>query len=119
MSYHGDLFESGRWFELSIIEQLANIGSEIERTIKWKNAGDEQTSKIAFLRALELIKFTVADPKNRGAGLREVVRSRESLVDHFMFDNEYNSTDEQWQKYFMWITWLAAIERRKQRQKAC
>jgi len=24
---------AGRWFELSLVEQLANIGSEIERTI--------------------------------------------------------------------------------------
>lgn len=95
---------------MSIEEQLANIGSDIERTIKWKKEGDHEYSMDAFDRALELIDFTIADPKNKHR-LKEIVRARELLVDHFMFDNEYNSTDEEWQNYFMWFTWLAAIRR--------
>jgi hypothetical protein len=30
---------AGRWFELSFIEQFANIGSDVERTIQWKKKG--------------------------------------------------------------------------------
>jgi hypothetical protein len=48
---------------------------------------------------LELLDFTIADPKNKSK-LKELLRAREALADHFFFDNEYNSTDEIWQKYF-------------------
>jgi hypothetical protein len=27
---------SGRWWEMSLIEQMANIGSEAERSMKWQ-----------------------------------------------------------------------------------
>lgn len=110
MIIHKGLLESGRWFKMSMVEQLANVACDIERTIRWRNAGDIKLSSDAFDRALELIDFTIADPKNKHR-LREVVRARELLVDHFMYDNIYESTDEEWQKYFMWISWLAAIRR--------
>ena len=103
---------SGRWFELSLVEQLANVGIEIERTIKWKKEGNLEYSQKAFQRALELLDFTIADPKNRYR-LREIVRSREALVDHFVYDNEYNTTDEIWQKYFFQFNYAAAIRRGK------
>ena len=91
--------ESGAWFKLSLVEQLANVGSDIERTIKWKNKKNIKYSQKAFERALELLDLTIADPKNKKR-LREILRVREILADHFFFDNEYNSTDESWQKYF-------------------
>ncbi|KKQ32635.1 MAG: hypothetical protein US49_C0006G0086 [candidate division TM6 bacterium GW2011_GWF2_37_49] len=106
---HKDL-AGGRWFEFSLIEQLANIGSDIERTIKWKQKGNVEYSNAAFERALELIFLTVEDPKNRSR-LREILRAREALIDHFMFDNEYNSTDNQWQKYFFQFNYAAALQR--------
>lgn len=101
---------AGRWFQLSLVEQLANVGSDIERTIQWKKKGDAEYSQKAFERALELIDLTVADPKNKGR-LREVLRTREALVDYFMYDNEYNTTDEIWQKYFYDFAYAAAIRR--------
>lgn len=97
-----------RWFKLSLIEQLANIGSDIERTIIWKNKNNKEYSLGAFFRALELIDLTIADQKNKGR-LREIVRTREALVDHFMYGNEYNTTDQQWQKYFYQFNYAAAI----------
>ena len=101
---------AGRWFEFSLIEQLANIGSEIERTINWEKKGDLEYSRQAFYRALELIDFTIADPKNRKR-LREIVRTREALVDHFVYDNEYQTTHEIWQKYFFEFSYSAALQR--------
>ncbi len=106
---HKDL-ASGKWFELSFMEQLANVGSDVERTIQWKKKGNLEYSNQAFERVLELLDFTIADPKNKGR-LREVVRAREALVDHFMFDNEYNTTDESWQKYFYQFGYAAALQR--------
>ena len=100
----------GRWFELSLIEQLANIGSDVERTIQWKNRNEHNYSRKAFERALELLDLTLADPKNRKR-LKEITRVREALIDHFMYDNQYNSTDESWHNYFFQFNYAAAIQR--------
>jgi len=99
-----------KWFQLSLLEQLANVGMDISRTIKWKNRGEMDHSQSAFFRALELLDFTIADPKNRKR-LRELVRARYVLVDHFFHDNEYNSTDEQWENYFYDFSYAAALEK--------
>ncbi len=109
MTIHKDLAD-GRWFELSLIEQLANIGTDVERTIRWKQKGNLEYSRAAFDRALDLIYLTVEDPKNQGR-LREILRTREALIDHFVYDNEYKTTDEQWQKYFYQFNYAAAIKK--------
>jgi hypothetical protein len=106
---HKELAE-GRWFKLSLVEQLANVGSDVYRTIQWKNKGESEYSQNAFERVLELIDLTVADPKNKGR-LREVLRVREALVDYFVYDNEYSSTDEAWQNYFYNFNYAAALKR--------
>ena len=100
------------WSKFSIFEQMANIGCEIERTIRHRDSGEDENSKLAFYRALELIDFTIADSKNKKR-LREIVRTREALVDHFIYDNEYNTTDEQWDKYFYEFNYAVAIMRGK------
>jgi hypothetical protein len=88
------------WNALSLLEQMANIGSEVERTISWRNKGKEDIAMRAFERALELIDLTLADPKHQGRR-KEVARVRECLVDHFFCDNEYGSDDEDWRRYFL------------------
>ncbi len=95
---HNDL-ENGKWSKLSLIEQMANIGSEVIRAINWKNKENQEYSQMAFERALELFYFTVTDPKNKGH-LKEIVRARECFIDYLVAKNSYNSTDESWQKYF-------------------
>jgi hypothetical protein len=90
---------AGRWNQLSFAEQMANIGSEIERTISWKKKGRPEISSRAFERALELLDLTIADAKNC-TRLRELLRVREAISDHFYFDNFYQSTPECWQRYF-------------------
>ncbi len=107
MTIHKEL-SAGRWFELSLVEQLANIGADLERCIKWKQKGKISQSQAAFERALDLLYLTVEDPKNRKR-LREVLRTREALIDHFIYDNEFNTTDEEWQKYFYQYNYAAAM----------
>jgi len=99
MSYRDGKLSSGRWFNLTLIEQMANIGSEVIRAISWKKKRDEEYSRIAFERALELLDLTIADPRHRHR-LKEICRAREVLCDYFIGDNEYKSTNEQWEKYF-------------------
>ena len=110
MSIEHKELAGGRWNELSFFEQMANVGSEVERTIKWKNKGNKEYSDMAFGRALELLDLTITDPKNI-SGLREIVRVREALADYFAFDNDYHSTDKSWQNYFYAFSFAARLGR--------
>ena len=106
---HKELAE-GRWQTLSFLEQMANVGSEIERTIQWKQKGNPEYARMAFERALELIDLTIQDMKNRSR-LREIVRVREALADHFFFNNTYNSTAQLWRNYFFNFAYAARAKR--------
>jgi hypothetical protein len=100
MSYQHQALAKGRWFEFSLVEQLANIGSEVERVISWKNKNNPQYSRMAFERALELLGLTIDDPKNK-LRLKEPTRLYELLVDYFAGDNLYGSSDKLWHNYFL------------------
>lgn len=100
----------GRWFELSLVEQLANVGCDIDRAIRWKNREEEVYSHDALKRAFDLLFLTIKDPKNKKR-LKEVMRVKELLLDYFMGNNEYSSSDEMWHKYFMDYNYMAAIAR--------
>lgn len=102
---HKDL-AAGRWSTFSLVEQMAHIGSEVERTINWKRKGNLSYSQKAFERALELLDLTLADKKLKGR-LKEVARVREILVDYFIGNNEYASTEAAWQKYFLQFAYAA------------
>ena len=102
----------GRWFELPLIEQMANVGCDIDRAIRWKNRGDEIYSQDALERAFNLLNLTIQDPKNRKR-LKELGRIREVLLDYFMGDNIYSYTDEAFHKYFMDYNYLVAIQKGK------
>lgn len=103
--FHKELV--GRWNKLTIFEQMANIGAEVGRTINWRKKRNQEMSKNAFYRALELIDFTIEDPKNKNS-LKEILRVRELLVDYFMGENIYRSTDKAWEKYFYYFNFNAA-----------
>ncbi len=99
MKYQHKQLASGKWEKLTFLEQMANIGSEVGRTITWKNKNRQEYSDRAFERALELLHLTIADIKNK-QHLRGLTRLRETLIDYFKFDNEFNSSDKLWQNYF-------------------
>ena len=89
---------AGRWQEFPLIKQMANVGSEVERALKWKDR-DEKSSQMAFDRALELLDLTMSDPKNKKR-VFEIARVRELLCDYFFGKNEYKGSDKNWQNYF-------------------
>lgn len=101
---HKNLAE-GRWFEFSLLEQMAHIGSEIFRTISWRDKNKDYQQK-AFERSLELFDLTVMDSKNKKR-LKEVLRARELWVDYIYGGNHYNQTDVLWQNYFYAFNWAA------------
>lgn len=99
MTFQHKNLAAGHWRDFSLIEQLANIGSEVCRAISWREKGDREMAKLAFIRALELFDLTLGDPKNRKR-LKEVARARELFADFFVGSNQYQQTAKQWQKYF-------------------
>ncbi|MBN2035514.1 MAG: hypothetical protein JW768_02110 [Chitinispirillaceae bacterium] len=109
MIQHKEL-AAGKWNTLSFCEQMANIGSEVERTILWKTKGNPAYSISAFERALELLDLTIRDRKNRKR-LKEITRIREALADHFYFDNEYRTDDTGWRNYFFSFNYAARAHR--------
>lgn len=108
--YYPGLLESGSWFRLSLMEQLANIGTELDRCIRRKNEGRLEESHVFFEATLTLLDYTIADPKH-GARIREVVRAKELLIDYFVYDNVHQTSDEYWHNYFMFFSYIAAEER--------
>lgn len=97
MTYQHKTLAQGRWYKFSFFEQMANIGSEVGRAIKWKK--DKKQSYNAFIRALELLDLTRKDKKNKHR-LKELCRLREVMVDYFYGDNIYGSSDELMNNYF-------------------
>lgn len=95
---HRDL-AAGRWRELSLAEQLGNVGSEVGR-MRCRSGNDEASAVAAFERALELLDLTLADPRWRGRR-REIARARELLCDAASGGREYGSTVEDLDRYFL------------------
>ncbi len=108
---HRDL-AAGRWYQLSLCEQLGNVGSEISRALKWRTQ-DPTIARRAFERALELVDLTMGDPRHLRsvARLRELARTREVLVDFFAGTNEYHSEAASLQRYFDAYAMAAARNR--------
>jgi hypothetical protein len=90
----------GRWFDLNLVEQLANIGSEVGRSIRARDSGNSARFENAFARGLELFDLTLADPRWRGRR-REIARAREVVCDFLVGDNEHASTAEAIDRYFL------------------
>ena len=106
MSFQHKDLAAGRWDQLSFIEQMANIGSEVERALNWRMKNNEDYSRKASDRALELADLTLECVKSLPR-LKELARTREALVDYFNGTNEYKSTSELWKKYFSCFTYAA------------
>lgn len=87
MSIHEEL-AAGRWFTLSLVEQLANIGSEVDRTIRAAAAGRTDRRDRAMDRALELFDLTARDERWRGHRRREVLRAREQYCELVLGERE-------------------------------
>lgn len=92
---------SGRWHTFSLMEQMGNIGSEIHRALVWKGK-DINAYQNAVYRALELMDFTLQDPRWREVPgrLKELARAREAICDAWGEGKEYGSTFDALDNYF-------------------
>lgn len=89
---------NGRWSQLSLVEQLANIGSEVGRAAKWQGK-DSENFEYAYKRTLELLDLTIGDNRWRGR-LKEVVRARELFCAALLNVQEYKTTLSDLEHYF-------------------
>ncbi len=102
---HKDL-AAGRWGQMLFVEQMANIGSEVERALNWRMKSNIPYSERASERALELMDLTL-EAATTFSRRREVARIREAFVDYFFGSNDFKSTDTSWKKYFYHFTYAA------------
>ncbi len=108
-SYQHKEMAAGRWAEMSLAEQMGNIGSEVSRSLKAQKMGNQERCFRAFDRALELFDLTIASQPEPWR-LREICRAREEYCDYFL-GNNYRTTAEQMLKYY---DGFATLARRKQ-----
>lgn len=106
MNYQHQELAAGRWIKFPLATQMANIGSEVFRMIKWRRKS-ARDSQLAFERTLELLDLTLADPKNKNR-LKEIARLRELLVD-YNDTNEYQTTDKFLENYFYAFNYAARL----------
>jgi len=98
MTYvHADL-AAGRWHTLPLLEQLANVGSDVARAARWY-AKDPHRCEQAFARALELLDLTIEDARWIGRR-KELVRARELLCDAMDGGTTYGSDLASLDRYF-------------------
>ncbi|MBU2579303.1 hypothetical protein KKA09_04295 [Patescibacteria group bacterium] len=101
MVFQHKKFAAGKWQELSLMEQLGNIGSEISRALHWQGK-DEKFFQGAVKRALELFELTLKDSRWKGR-LREIVRARELFLDAVFGKNEYKTSLKDLEQYFFYF----------------
>ena len=100
---------AGRWQRLPLVEQLANIGSDVARAHRWQHK-DSQLCEQAFVRALELLDLTIGDARWKGRR-KELTRVRELLCDAMLGGNEYGSDLAGLDRYFYHFAVAARADR--------
>ena len=91
-----------KWFELSLVQQMVNIGNEVKRGLKFESDPDKKY--MFFQKAIQYTQFTMADSKNAHV-LPELLISKEVLED---YSGEHNlaCTGEQINGYYQAYQYL-------------
>lgn len=103
--FHKNL-AAGRWRELSFVQQMGNIGSEVGRA-KLAQGKDAARFWGAVARAQELFFLTLADPRWSRWRKKEICRAFEVFCDAVLGGQAYESDLESLDRYFMYFALLA------------
>lgn len=95
-----------RWGNFTIWQQLLAVGSEVGRARSSEERDDKDGKRRALERAMELLDFTIADPRWRNHRLAELLRARELVAGHFDGSDAYDSTLADLENYFNDYGWL-------------
>jgi len=98
---------AGRWAQMNLMEQLANVGSEVSRANNWKKKENEVYAQNSFERALELLDLTILHSP-RYAVTKELCRTREEMCKHF-----YRSNVDEFEKINRYFLPFAFAARKK------
>ena len=89
-----------RWAQLSIFEQMGNIGAEVGRAVNATRAGKEKRAQGAIDRAVDLLDATVEVLVAQGSPrVKEVLRAREEFLRLF-FDGTFEEDADNIVRYF-------------------
>ena len=88
-----------RWAQLSLVQQLGNIGSELSRARHWEIQKDPESRDRSLVRALELLDLTLGDKRFKSR-LKEPARLREVVGDWFVGTGAYEVSQEALKNYF-------------------
>ena len=98
---------AGGWARLELVEQLGNVGSEVERAIRAHEAGRVNRFESALARALELFDLTAADPRWQGHRSQEILRAREEFCRLFFDPDVLPDSARGLSRYFFGFAWAA------------
>jgi hypothetical protein len=90
-----------RWHTLTLIEQLAHVGSEVDRAIRAYDTHNSMRFDGALARALELFDLTATDDRWRGQRCREILRAREEFCRLFFDENVPANSAPGLRRYFL------------------
>lgn len=85
-----------KWFALSLVQQMVNIGNEVKRGLKFDS--DPEKKNMFFEKAIQYTQLTMEDCKNAHV-LPELLISKKVLED---YSGEHNlaCTGEQIRRYY-------------------
>lgn len=93
---------AAKWQAISLAEQLANVGSEYGRALKWKEKGNEKLFWSALERMLELLDLTIADQRWHDGKLKELTRLREMICISLLDErSDIYQSDKDFSQYFL------------------
>ncbi len=102
MSFQHTELAAGRWAQMSLLEQMTNIGSEVDRAFNWKNKNNQALCFKSVDRALELMDLSLGCTRDYPR-LKELARTRETVADYFYGINECQATEAILRKYFLYF----------------
>ena len=90
-----------RWAQLSIFEQMGNVGSEVGRAINAWRAGKKDRAQGAIDRGLDLLNATAEVwARQKSPRTREILRARECFVALF-YGGTFDQDADALERYFM------------------
>jgi len=89
-----------RWAQLSIYEQMGNIGAEVGRAVNATRSGKQKRAQGAIDRAVDLLDATVELlVEQKSPRVKEVLRAREQFLSLF-YDGTFEEDADNIVRYF-------------------
>lgn len=91
-----DTILNNGWMELSLVQQMINIGNEVKRAFRFEEGSSKQ--KMFLDKAIQYTDYTINDPKNKNV-IPELNMGKEVLED-YKGSHSLNCSAEQISGYY-------------------